>query len=195
MTSQPAVVDDSDVLPSHTHPRKRRHSSSSRYTHDSYEEGDRNTRRRRRSTSPDERGRRRGRSGQHRLREQSHSEAADHRPTSTHMRDYSSGSGGEERARSIEDVEASRPRDSTRGGRRMPASGRRSRSRSRSPAGRSHGGNVGHERPRYRSPRKREDRMGGRRPFNNFNKAPPARERSLSPYSKRIALTQAMGGR
>jgi hypothetical protein len=69
----------------------------------------------------------------------------------------------------------------------------RSRSRSRSPYRREQ--RKGRE--GYRSP---YDRRGGRiredgakRDHRPQRKGPPVKERSLSPYSKRLALTQALG--
>ncbi|KAI9673297.1 MAG: hypothetical protein M1829_004362 [Trizodia sp. TS-e1964] len=138
---------------------------------------DRHTRRRQNSRSPGERGRRRSRSS-HRY--------DDEKPRRDRSRTVDQSRIARERQRSFTPSE-NKPSHRTRGGSR---SERRMRERSMSDEA---DAGTSRRRSRHNDDRYEDDYQGSRRhePPNN-NKRPARDERSLSPYSKRLALTQAM---
>jgi hypothetical protein len=182
MTSQPEPETDT----TRTRTGKRQRASLSGGSSDERMANDRNTRRRHLSTSPDERGRKRGRSHtrkRNRPRERSHG---------TRMSDLSLNGRQQSRSKSI----TPKPNDDMRV-RQSPLRRARSVSRSRSPYQR----NGGTERRHNRSPKRgshhhhQQQHHQQSRAHGSSHKPRSFREQSLSPYSKRLALTQAMGGR
>jgi hypothetical protein len=156
----------------------------------SFTKAERHTRRRLSSFSPDQRGRRKSRSkpnGKRPARNLSISRSPSMSPNRMDMSDdhYEARTA----ARPVSPAPRGRWEASPEGRRLSP-----SRSRSRSPYPRaSPGPHV--QRRATRSPSPNENRNGGRR--NQFDDRPPPpvqplppRERSLSPYSKRVALTR-----